>query len=88
MCVCAPHACLVSKTVRTRYQIPGNWSYKQSLVAMWVLGIEHRSSGRAAAGAHNYCPVSSTPERLCIVISVPKGCDIAVAAASMPVRRQ
>jgi hypothetical protein len=30
-------------------QIPWNWSYRQSQAAIWVLGIEPGSSGRAAS---------------------------------------
>ena len=38
-------------------QIPWNWSYRQLWVAMWMLGIESRFSGRAAC-ALNYWAIS------------------------------
>lgn len=34
---CIPHACLIPKEARRRYQISLNWSYSQSEAAMLVL---------------------------------------------------
>lgn len=48
MHVCTPHICLVPTEVSRRHRIPGNWSYKWLGVIMWVLGIRHRASVRAA----------------------------------------
>lgn len=47
-CIFMHHMHLVATEDRRRCPIPWNWSYKQSRVAIWVLGIDPRSYTRAA----------------------------------------
>ena len=52
--ITSTHACtlcahLLSVEAGRRYLIPWNWNYGQLLAAAWVLGIEPRSSAKAAS---------------------------------------
>lgn len=60
------HVCLYSLCLETRRTcwIPGNWCYRELWAAMWVLGIEPWSSGRANA---RECWVIS-PAPACILL--------------------
>ena len=57
---CVPHICLVSLEVKRGCQVPWNWTYRQLCAAIWVLGMEARSSGRAAS-ALNCWVISPVP---------------------------
>ena len=44
------HWCFLTACISVKgYRIPWNWSYRQLWAAMWMLGIEPWSSGRAAS---------------------------------------
>lgn len=50
-CMCAHHLlawCLPAKAIRGSW-VAWNWSYRLLWITMWVLGIKHGSSGRAAS---------------------------------------
>lgn len=56
MYVCATHVCLVFAQVRRKCQILWNWSYKQLLASVLVLGLKPGSSAKTST--LNYCHVS------------------------------
>ena len=58
VCVCV---CLVLTEARKGYQISWNWSYRQVWAAIWVLGIEPKSS-RKAGSALNIWDLSPVPD--------------------------
>jgi hypothetical protein len=47
MDVCVSHMCLVPAELRRGHWIPWNWSYRQLLAALWVLGAKPHFSVRA-----------------------------------------
>lgn len=56
MHVCAPHVCLVLAQVRRKCQTLWNWSYKQLLASVSVLGLKPGSSAKTST--LNYCHLS------------------------------
>lgn len=48
MCVCVLYTCLVLQEMRVGYWSPWNCNYRWLWATVWVLGIEHNSSGRSA----------------------------------------
>jgi hypothetical protein len=60
LCVCL-HTICRPEQARRGLRIHWNWSYRWLRAAMWVLGIELKST-RSAASAPNYRAISLVPE--------------------------
>jgi hypothetical protein len=61
ICMHTVCVCLVLTEARQGYQISCNWSYRQVWAAMWLLGIEPKSS-RKAGSALNIWDLSPVPD--------------------------
>lgn len=60
MYICLPCTLLMSNEVSRGCWVPKNWNYRQLWADMWMLGMEAKSSGKAA-GLTNQWAVIQTP---------------------------
>lgn len=60
MYICLPCTLLMSNEVSRGCWVPKNWNYRQLWADMWMLGMEAKSSGKAA-GLINQWAVIQTP---------------------------